>query len=349
MDDDEWSSVEKTLRKRRQDIAQAWYHAISPTADYTEGTSEVRGRLETLLDQAVEFLMDETLGSNVAEAIGGALAAVDTLQPDTLGRSLETLTIEILGGLSAEQAVRLQPRLAKLLGGMATGHGRAARDSILSQQGALHGELLATREGMERALRTSEAHFRQLIDLLPVGFLAVASESGRILMANRVALTTLRSSNLEDVIGKATFDFVRPEQMDLARAYLARLTPDQPALNFSEDVMELQDGSVRHIEFSSTLLVDTDDPIIQIVFRDISDRKQAEIALRESETLFRTLAETTELAIFMFRGDYNIYVNEAACDITGYTREELLGIPFWQLIRVDYQTLVRARESSPTR
>ena len=64
---------------------------------------------------------------------------------------------------------------------------------------------------------------------------------------------------------------------------------------------------------------------------------------QDSETLFRTLAETTESAIFMFRGDYNIYVNEAACDITGYTREELLGIPFWQLIRADYQALVRER------
>ncbi len=286
MDDDEWSTVEKTLRKRRQDIAQAWYHAISPTADHTEGTSEVRARLETLLDQAVEFLMDETLGSNMAEAIGGALAALDTPQPDTLGRSLETLTVEILGGLPAEQAVGLQPRLAKLLGGMATGHGRAARESILSQQEAIHSELLGTREGIERALRTSEAHFRQLIDLLPVGFLAVAPGSGRILMANRVALTTLRSSDPEDVIGKATFDFVRPEQMDLARAYFARLTPDQPALDFSEDVMELQDGSVRHIEFSSRLLDDTDEPIVQIVFRDISDRKRAEAALARAKHSF---------------------------------------------------------------
>ena len=314
-----------------------------PAADHTQGTAELRARLETLLDQALEFLLDKTLGSTTAEAIGGTLAALDTPQPDALGRSLETLAVEILVGLPVEQAVGLQPRLAKLLGGMATGHGRAARDSILSQQEAIHSELLATREGVERALRTSEAQFRQLIDLLPVGFLAVAPGSGRILMANRVALTTLRSSGPEDVIGNATFDFVRPEQMDLARAYFARLTPDQPALEFTEDVMQLQDGSVRHIEFSSRLLDDTEEPIIQIVFRDISDRKRAEAALRESETLFRTLAETTESAIFMFRGEYNIYVNAAACDITGYTREELLGIPFWQLIRADYQALVRER------
>ena len=41
--------------------------------------------------------------------------------------------------------------------------------------------------------------------------------------------------------------------------------------------------------------------------------------------------------------NHNIYVNAAACDITGYTREELLGIPFWHLIRADYQALVRER------
>jgi PAS domain S-box-containing protein len=343
MDDHEWRPVEEILRQRREDIVQAWYTAISPIAYHLGSAAKVRARLGILVDQATEFLLDETLGSTVAEALGGALATVETLQPEAFGRSLEILAGEMLAGLPAEKAVRLQRRLAKLLGGMAAGHGRAAIDSILSQQAAIHAALLFAREDMERALRTSEAHFRQLIDLLPVGFLAVAPGSGRILMANRVALTTLRSSDPEDVIGKATFDFVRPEQMDLARSYFARLTPDQPAFDFSEDVMELQDGSVRHIEFSSRLLDDTEEPIIQIVFRDISERKRDEAALRESETLFRTLAETTESAIFMFRGEYNIYVNAAACDITGYTREELLGLPFWQLIRADYQVLVRER------
>ena len=341
MDDDAWSTVEKTLRKRRQGIAQAWYQAISPSADHTEGTTEVRACLETLLDQAVEFLMDKTPGSNLAEAIGGALAALDTPQPDTLGRSLETLAVEILGGLPAEQAVGLQPRLAKLQGGIATGHGRAARESILSQQKAIHSELLDTREGVERALRTSEAQFGQLIDLLPVGFLAVAPGSGRILMANRVALTTLRSSDPEEVIGKATFDFVRPEQMDLARAYFARLTPDQPASEFSEDVMELQDGSVRHIEFSSRLLHATDEPIVQIVFRDVSDRKRAEAALRDSEQKFRTLAEVTPAGILITDRNGPFYANPGLEILTGYSLEELRHIDWTEL--VEGETLSQLR------
>ena len=85
----------------------------------------------------MEFLLDETQGSTVAEAIGGALATVKTLQPEAFGRSLEMLAVEMLAGLPAEQAVRMQPRLAKLLGGIATGHGRAAHDSILTQQVAI--------------------------------------------------------------------------------------------------------------------------------------------------------------------------------------------------------------------
>jgi len=81
MDDNTWSTVEEILRQRRQDIAQAWYQAIFSKADHLEGAAKVCAHLETLVDQAMEFLLDETLGSNMAEAIGGALATVYTLQP----------------------------------------------------------------------------------------------------------------------------------------------------------------------------------------------------------------------------------------------------------------------------
>jgi len=128
MDHDERSTVEGILRQRRQAIVQAWYQAISPTAYQPGGTAKVRARLGTLVDQAIEFLLDETPGSAMAEALGGALTTVDPLQPEAFGRSLEMLACEMLAGLPAEQTLRLQPRLARLLGGMGTGHERVARD-----------------------------------------------------------------------------------------------------------------------------------------------------------------------------------------------------------------------------
>lgn len=62
-------------------------------------------------------------------------------------------------------------------------------------------------------------------------------------------------------------------------------------------------------------------------FRDITERKDTETALRESEAKFRTLAETTNAIIFITQGNQFCYVNPAAEAITGYRKEELLSHP----------------------
>jgi diguanylate cyclase (GGDEF)-like protein/PAS domain S-box-containing protein len=65
-------------------------------------------------------------------------------------------------------------------------------------------------------------------------------------------------------------------------------------------------------------------------------------ALRESEEKFRTLAETTDCAIFVWREGL-LYVNPALCLITGYTSEELLKLPAWEsVIHPDDLERVRA-------
>jgi PAS domain S-box-containing protein len=65
-------------------------------------------------------------------------------------------------------------------------------------------------------------------------------------------------------------------------------------------------------------------------------------ALRESEEKFRTLAETTDCAIFVWREGL-IYVNPALSTITGYTRDELLVLTAWEgIIHPDDRERVRA-------
>ncbi len=76
---------------------------------------------------------------------------------------------------------------------------------------------------------------------------------------------------------------------------------------------------------------------------DISKHKQAGEALRESEEKFRVLAESAPAAIVIVAGEDLIYVNPAFESITGFTREEALGMRFWEIVHPDMQEFVKER------
>jgi PAS domain S-box-containing protein len=71
--------------------------------------------------------------------------------------------------------------------------------------------------------------------------------------------------------------------------------------------------------------------------------KQAQTALQQSEARFQLVAETATCAFLVYRGNHLRYVNPAAEQITGYSRDELLTMNFWELAHPDYQGLVRDR------
>ena len=75
---------------------------------------------------------------------------------------------------------------------------------------------------------------------------------------------------------------------------------------------------------------------------DITDRKRAELALRESERRFRTLAETTSAAILIYEAERFVYVNPAALSISGYSQEDVATLRVWDMIHPQDLPFVRA-------
>jgi PAS domain S-box-containing protein len=82
---------------------------------------------------------------------------------------------------------------------------------------------------------------------------------------------------------------------------------------------------------------------VGLVFEDISDRKQAEAALQQSEARFRVVAETATCAIMVYQDDYLCYVNPATESISEYSRHELLSMRFWDLAHPEFRDLVQQR------
>lgn len=75
----------------------------------------------------------------------------------------------------------------------------------------------------------------------------------------------------------------------------------------------------------------------------LAEHERAEASLREGEKKFRMLAETTAAAIFILQGPEFKYLNSTTERMTGYTRRELFGMNFWDIVHPDNRPMVRER------
>ena len=185
------------------------------------------------------------------------------------------------------------------------------------------------------ALGDSEARFRVLVENSP-DVIMTLDRDATILFINY----TLPHLSVEQVVGTSVLQYVEAADQPRYERALAEV---------------LQSGSSRSLELAAegptwwlTRLIpiktDGDDvEAVLVIATDITERKRSEEALREGESKFRALTETTTAAIFMFQGAKMLYVNPAAELITGYSHDEILRMNFWDVIHPDYRDLVKER------
>ncbi|HMK52893.1 MAG TPA: PAS domain S-box protein, partial [Thermodesulfobacteriota bacterium] len=196
------------------------------------------------------------------------------------------------------------------------------------------------RKQAEEALRVSEEKYRLLVE--NAGEAIFVAQNGMLKFANRNT-TEMIGYSKEELTSKPFQEFIHPADRELVLdRHLKRLGGhDLPSVYPFRIVKK--DGNVRWVELNTVLITWEGRPATLNFMSDITERKQAEEALQESEKKFRVLTETAASGIFILQGEKFVYVNPASEAITRYSREELLAMDFWDIVHPDDRELVKQR------
>ena len=188
---------------------------------------------------------------------------------------------------------------------------------------------ITSRKEAELALRASEERYRALVDRLPGAvFLDAPNDSEN---------TIYVSPKIEDILGYSPeewtteiywSDIIHPEDRERVLAENKR-TDETGELFLQEYRIRKKDGEYIWIREESSLVKDEHgEPLFwQGFFLDISDRKRAESAIRQSEDLFRTVFKANPIAmsIATVKEGRFIDANQAYWDLSGFEPDEVIG------------------------
>ena len=182
------------------------------------------------------------------------------------------------------------------------------------------------RKRAEQALRESEGRYRVVIEWTLAAILV--HRGGQIVYANPAAVKMFGATSMQDLAGKAILDRVHPAFHQLALARASDITDQGGEASILEERLLKLDGTAIDAEVQSTSIVYDGELALCTSIRDITARKQAEEALIESSAQFRTLFEASPDAIILIDPHDRWCItdcNTAACQMNGYTRDELIG------------------------
>ncbi|KTC81176.1 sensor domain-containing protein [Legionella cherrii] len=198
-------------------------------------------------------------------------------------------------------------------------------------------EDITLRKEAENTRKNNEAYLRNIVDHAPSGIVTISLD-GQLLDIN-----------------PAFCRITGYDKDELERMNYKKLTYAEDFSIAALKVQELLDGKIdsyqlekRYVRKDETIIwvlatrslvrdIDTEDPlyfIVQVV--DITERKEAELMLRESEARFRSIMDNAPIgmAIQSLDGQF-LQVNRALCEITGYKKEALEQLSLHDIVYPD--------------
>lgn len=173
------------------------------------------------------------------------------------------------------------------------------------------------------AHQESEIRYQALVEKLPIGI--VIHKQGKLLFANAQAHLILGEKKSQALIGTNVLDFVHPEYRESIVRRMQEVEAGVPA-PMMEQKYTRRDGRIIDVETMAFPFTFEGEPAVQVIFRDITEKKQAEARFRKNETLFTQLFLNVPMAVVMLDETGKVFqVNPSFEQMFGYEKGELRG------------------------
>jgi PAS domain S-box-containing protein len=196
---------------------------------------------------------------------------------------------------------------------------------------------LTERKQAEEKLIESEEKYRNFVERANDGICIIQDKLIRYANSRQVDMW---GGTVEDMIDTPFTNYIDPDSLPVVAERYARRMKGEQVPSVYEATLRRKDGSKVFAELNVGVIDYLGKPAELVIVRDLTERKQAEEALRESEERYRTLvslgAEVGEAIVMLQDNEQGegmqTFINDQWARITGYSKEELLGMSFFDLV-----------------
>ncbi|WP_102345970.1 PAS domain S-box protein [Bacillus sp. Marseille-P3661] len=200
---------------------------------------------------------------------------------------------------------------------------------------------ITERKRLELNLIESEERFRNLLTYTPDPILV---HDGDIILYANKSVSDLVGSTVQDIIGESIQEFIDPTMLDISHRLIQEiLVNNQPLIDFDLKIRS-KNGQILDAVLSAIPISFMGTQAILVSFRDITERKKMELALKESEDRYRRLVEYSPLGIVVHQKGTIKYANSMALRLLGTENsKDIIGLRIYNIIHPDYRISVSKR------
>jgi PAS domain S-box-containing protein len=207
---------------------------------------------------------------------------------------------------------------------------------------AIFAQDITKRKRAEEAVQKREQDYRALFENASVGILVAQDQMFRFVNPQMEKLLAYEQTELKS---RSFTDFFHPDDRNMIEErHEKRLKGESVPEVYNTRIVD-RFGNTKWVELKVVSIQWDDKPAALGFMTDITERKQAEEAIRESQKRLSTILKTTNQGFWLVDNDtITLDVNEAMCEILGRSKEEIIGRKIYDFLDEEGREKVRKQE-----